>query len=149
MEQTGTTWIVAADGAEARFFAEPMRAGPVHELADLHMRAGHEDHAPSHQHATVHERGGAGRHGAGDETPPKQEAEDRFLRRVAERLAQAAQHGDYERLVLMAPPHALGVLRQALPSTVAGKVEGSDPHERVKEAADDIRRHLHDVRARA
>lgn len=148
MDVTGTTWIVAADGSEARFFAEPLRAGPVHELPDLHMHAGSQDHAPSHHRATVHERAGMGRHGAGDASP-KQEAEDRFLKRVAERLGHGAQHGDYDRLVLMAPPHALGVLRQALPSAAAARLDGADPHERARDTAEDIRRHLRDVRSRS
>jgi protein required for attachment to host cells len=149
MELTGTTWIVTADAAEARFFAEPQRAGPVHELAKLHMHAGHEDHAPGRQQVTVHERAGSGRHGAGGGASPKVEAEERFLKRLAERLAQAAQHKEFDRLVLMAPPQALGLLKHALSPAVAERLEATEPHERVRDGAEEIRRHLRDVRARA
>lgn len=58
---------------------------------------------------------------------PGREAEHRFLKRAANRLA----------------------LESALPSTVAAKVEASDPHERRRDNAEEIRRHLRDARARA
>lgn len=148
MDLGGVTWIVAADATEARFFAEPMRAGAVHELPELHLSATGADAAPSHQRATVHERAGPGRHGAGDESPGH-EAARRFLSHVASRLADAAQRGQYDRLVIMAPPTALGVLRQLLPPAVASRVDGSDPHERKHATAEEIREHLHHVRARS
>ena len=37
MQDEGVTWIVAADGAEAKVFEERLKAGAVHELPDWRM----------------------------------------------------------------------------------------------------------------
>jgi len=149
MEEVGTTWIVAADAERARIFAEPLRAGALRELPDLEMSiTAAEKGAGRGQRATVHSRTGVARHGAGDRSP-QHEAERRFLQRIADRLAERARLGEFDRLVLMAPPHALGVLRQVLPHEVASRVELADPHERTEENAEALRLRLREARARA
>lgn len=149
MDVTGTTWILAADGDQARIFEERQRAGDVRELEALHLGRAGGDYPKAAAHgATVHDRAGHGQHGAG-ERAPHEEAEDRFLQRVAESLAGPAQRGAFQGLVIMAPPRALGVLRQALPKAAHALLEGSDPHECVRETADDIRNRLRKVRAKA
>lgn len=148
MQDEGVTWIVAADGAEARVFEERLKAGPVHELADLRMAQSGGDFPKASGHgATVHESGGPGRHQSGEHAP-RQEAENRFLQRVAEALAQAAHRNAFQHLVLMAPPRALGALRSALPKAAHDRLAGSDSHECVREDADRIRERLRAVRAR-
>ncbi|MDP1874136.1 host attachment protein [Phenylobacterium sp.] len=149
MDVTGTTWILAADGDQARIFEERQRAGEVRELETLHMGRVGGDYPRAAAHgATVHDRAGHGQHGAG-ERAPHEEAEDRFLERVAESLADPARREAFQGLVIMAPPRALGVLRQALPKAVQAKLEGSDHHECVRETAEDIRGRLRKVRAKA
>lgn len=149
MQDEGVTWIVAADGAEAKVFEERLKAGPVHELPDWRMTQGGGDFPKaSRPGATVHESGGPGRHQSGEHAP-RQEAEDRFLHRVAEALGQAAGRGAYQHLVLLAPPRALGALRSALPRAAHDRLAGSEPHECVRETADQIRERLRAVRARA
>ena len=145
MHEDGVTWIVNADAVEARVFAEPRRAGDLHELPELRMTA---SDAERGQAASVHQRAGMGRHGAGERSP-EHEAERRFLTRVAARLMLGAGRGEFDRLVLMAPPHALGALRQALPPTVAARVEVTDPHERKHDDAKTLRHYLREARARA
>lgn len=149
MQDTGVTWIVAADASEARIFCERVRSGAVQEEIGLRMSATDaERHAGSRQRATVHQRIGAGRHGAG-ERGAQHEPERRFLKRVANRLMLSAGRGDFDRLVLMGPPRALGTLREALSPAVAARIEVSDPHERLRDGAEDVRRHLREARARA
>ena len=149
MDVTGTTWILVADGDQARIFEERQRAGEVRELEARHMGRTGGDYPKAAAHgATVHDRAGHGQHGAG-ERAPHEEAEDRFLERVAESLAEPARGGVFQGLVIMAPPRALGVLRQALPKPAQALVEGSDPHECVRETAEDIRHRLRHVRAKA
>jgi len=148
MDQGGVTWIVTADAAEARIFSERVRSGALHELPELRMTASDSERgAGRRQVATVHQRTGAGRHGAG-ERAPEHEAERRFLKRVATRLMVSAGRGDFDRLVLMGPPHALGALRKALPPAVAARVDVTDPHERKQDDAESLRRHLREARAR-
>ena len=140
------TWVIAADGAQARLFEEPRRAGALQERPDWTMRQEPGDWPRAQSHATtVHQRTGSGRH-ADKETKPRQEAERRFLLRVADQLKAAALDHRFDRLVLMAPPRALGVLRAALPPTVLALVEASDPHTRVDAEAAGIRESLRGLR---
>lgn len=148
MELGGVTWIVTADAREARIFVERARSGPLRELPALRMAADGEDAAAGRgQRATVHQRAGDGRHGAGGASP-EHAAEARFLRRVAQCLTVAAGRGEFDRLALMGPPHALGPLKMALPPTVAARVDVTDPHQRKQDCADTLRLHLRQARAR-
>lgn len=149
MELTGTTWIVAADAVEARVFEERVRAGEVREREEMRLKSNGEDQPRSHRHmATVHESGGPGRHGAGSRDIDH-EAEGRFLRRVAAALETAAQRQAFDRLVLMAPPRALGLLRAELGPACARCLDACDAHERVHDGPEAIRQHLREARARA
>jgi len=148
MDVGGVTWIVAADAVEARIFSERVRAGPVKELVSMRMSATDAERDEHHkQRGTVHDRHGHGRHGAG-ERKDGDEALRRFLRRVASSLSLAATRGEYDSLVLMGPPRALGVLKDVLATPVAQRLEATDPHERLRDTADEVRQHLREARAR-
>lgn len=149
MDLTGTTWIIVADGDQARIFEERQRAGDVREVEAHRMGRVGGDYPKAAAHgATVHDRAGHGQHGAG-ERAPHQEAEDRFLERVAESLAEPLRRRAFESLVIMAPPRALGVLRQALPKAAQALLAGSDPHECVRETAEEIRGRLRKIRTKS
>jgi protein required for attachment to host cells len=135
MDQGSVTWIVTADGAEARIFCERARTGPLKELADLHMAATDEERIAGHRHH-------------GDPRAPQHEPERRFLRRVANRVALEAGKGEFERLVLMGPPRALGYLRMALPAEVVARIDVTDSHERKQDDPETLRQHLRQARAR-
>ena len=130
MDEGGVTWIVTADAAEARIFAERARTGPLKELPELRMAAGHAECRPSTDDSAQHE------------------AELRFLRRVATRLALGAARGEFERLALVGPPRALGLLKLALPEAVVKRIDVTDPHERRQDDPDALRRHVREARAR-
>ena len=132
MDQGSVTWIVTADGREARVFCERARTGPLHELPALHMAATDDEQS-------------AGRHHRGDERAP----EHRFLRRVAMRVAVEAGKGEFHRLVLMGPPRALGFLKMALPPEVVARIDVTDPHVRRHDDADALRKRLREARARS
>lgn len=148
MDVGGVTWIVTADAVEARIFTERTRAGALRELPELRMYATDaERSAGRRQQATVHASTGAGRHSAGEGAPAR-EAERRFLKRVAKELMASGTRGDFDRLVLMGPPRALGTLKQALAPAIAARVDVTDPHERKHDDPELLRRHLRDARAR-
>ena len=65
---------------------------------------------------------------------------------MAERINRSAAAGEFEKLVLMAPPSALGVLRHALKPAVSRRIEVTDDHERIKASAEDVRLILRDLR---
>lgn len=149
MIDQGVTWILAADGGQARVFQESLRGGPVHELPERAMRQGEHDRPEATPHAaTSHQRSSPGRH-AGKDANPAQEAEDRFLGRVVEMLHAAARQKAFDRLVIMAPPTALGQLRGRLTAALAAQLDASDAHDRVRDDAEAMRAHLRQLRAKA
>ncbi|WP_297506348.1 host attachment protein [uncultured Caulobacter sp.] len=118
MTPDARTLVVVADGRRARLLEQPRLDGPLHDrpewLPDLKE---HHDHAPpSHiTHAgDIHDR-----------------AEKAFLRDLAKRLDPLVGRNAIDQVILIAPPRALGHLREALSPAVARKVVGSDAHERV------------------
>jgi protein required for attachment to host cells len=148
MDVGGVTWIVTADAVEARIFTEQSRTGALRELPELQMAATDAERgAGRRQRATVYASSGSGRHSAG-QTEPAREAERRFLKRVATQLKTSAARGDFDRLVLMGPPRALGTLKQALAPAIAARVDVTDPHERKSDDPELLRRHLREARAR-
>jgi protein required for attachment to host cells len=118
MNPDAITLVVVADGRRARLLEQPRIDGPLHDrpewLADVKE---HHDHAaPSH---ITH---------SGD---ARDRAEKAFLTGLAKRLEGLAGKHHFDQVVLIAPPRALGHLREALSPNLAKKVVGSDPHERV------------------
>jgi protein required for attachment to host cells len=57
-----------------------------------------------------------------EETDFHQQDEDRWVKDAADRLKQRALRNDYEALVIVAPPKALGVLRKELHKEVERRV---------------------------
>lgn len=147
MIDQGKTWIVAADGVHLRVFEERSRSGPVRELPEHAMRIepGDRPRAPSHP-GTVHQRVGFGRH-TGTRASPADVAESRFLQRAVAQLDAAANRGDFDQLVLMAPPRALGVLRANLTHRLSERLAGSIPRNWTDDDAEAMRAHLSQVRA--
>lgn len=120
--------IVVADQSEADFYELEQRDMPpqfVRRLkdADAHLhnrdlksdRPGRVfDHAPSQGGR----RGAVGHHSTGGERSPRKVEATRFARRIAEALDEERRHHRYERLVIMAPPAFLGLLRREMPTAV-------------------------------
>lgn len=146
MSDRTETLVILADGARARGLAEHRRHGPLCELPSWSLRADERERHLARTHGgTVAARAGYGRDNV-LEAPAADAAETRFLESVAERINRSAAAGEFEHLVLMAPPRALGVLRQALKAAVARRIEVTDDHERVKATVDEIRAILRDLR---
>lgn len=140
------TLVILADGVQARGLAERRRHGPLAELASWSLKADEADRHLARTHGgTVTDRVGYGRDNV-LEAPPAEAAEKRFLEGVAERINRSAAGGEFEHLVLMAPPRALGVLRQALKPAVLRRIDVTDDHERIKATAEEVRVILRDLR---
>jgi protein required for attachment to host cells len=146
MIEDRTTWIVTADGRNARVFEERRRHGPLHELEAMAIRLGSQDQPrAAHPGGTVHQSGGFSRHNI-YASPPAEEAEERFLKRLAGELDRAAKDSRCEALVLIAPPRALGALRSALAHETRRLVLHEDPHDRVSDNAAELRERLRALR---
>jgi len=119
MPQTeSTTWIVVADGAKARVLARHGRNGPL-EPASNQCFTEAEARLPTRDVGTdrpgrVHESANTARHAMEPRVDWHRFAKEQFARGIATALEAAAQKKQYEALILVAPPQALGDLRRAL-----------------------------------
>lgn len=119
MVKKNITWILVADGTRAAIYGND---GPGRGI----YRAIEKDFAidlPSHvgdmvsdQEGRAANPGGNGHHSMGPRTDPRRHRETEFIRSVASVLEEAALTKSYDRLVLVAPPKALGDLRANLAS---------------------------------
>jgi protein required for attachment to host cells len=119
--------IVVADQSEADFYELEQRGMPPQfvrrlEDADAHLhdrdlksdRPGRVfDHAPG-----MGRRGAVAHHSTGGEHNPRKIEAQRFARRIAEALEEERRRHEYDRLVVMAPPMFLGLLRAEIPAGV-------------------------------
>jgi protein required for attachment to host cells len=135
------TWVLVADSVRARLFTTHTPKGPLHEFEDL-------VHPESRMHAgelntdrpgRAFDRMGQARHAVGAVTSPKAQEAEEFARQVAERLEAGRNAGDFEQLVLVAPPDFLGLLRKAI-SPVTSKLISREVGKNVAQrSAEDIR----------
>lgn len=135
MDTQDHTWIVVADGGKARVFEERERHGELKELPSWREEHGGEDVSQAHRHAA---HSGAG--------TPKAAAEAEFLQGLAKAIDTAAHRKAFDKLILVAPPKAMGVLRDALKTEAATRLELTDPHDRTHEDARTLKTHLHKLR---
>lgn len=121
-----TTWIVVADGRRARLLDYRGPNQPLEPLPDGEM----ETEAPptreigTDQPGRTKDRMTPFRHPMEPRVDFHEQAEMRFLDQVAERLNLAVDRSEVDRLVLVAPPKALGELRRALDPETRKRVIG-------------------------
>jgi protein required for attachment to host cells len=109
------TWVVICDGAKA-LVLENTADGPYPVLRTQEIFK--QPHEPDRELGTdkpgrAHRAEGVGA-SAVEETDWHQQAEEEFLKGVAAKLDTLVQDKGIKRLVLVAPPRALGVLRTCL-----------------------------------
>lgn len=107
-------WIVVCDGARALFIEN---AGDEKFPNFSTMEAREDDHESAHSPhgegpGRVYQSVGAAR-SAVESPNPKERAEADFLQEIGARLEAAAASGRIPRLHVVAPPRALGILRDA------------------------------------
>lgn len=136
-------WILVADRGRARLF-EADRADALRELQDfvnpdarVAEREQHYDRA-----ARVNESMGAARHAIEPHTTLHDKLSARFAQQLQQVLDAGRRASRYERLVLIALPQFLGVIRAALPSQVHQAVVAEIPKELVTKTPSEIARYL-------
>ena len=118
-----TTWILIADGARGRLFVN-RGPGKGIEAVDEPLEA---DHRATHdivedRLGRTYESAGSARHAVAPRHDPHRELKRDFAVRLAKMLDQRHREHAYDRLVLVAPPTALGDLRSALSEAVRSLV---------------------------
>ena len=120
-----TTWILIADGAQARILVNEGPGTGLKPLAGAEYEA---DHRPSREIGTerpgrTHQSIGDGtRHALAPRVDWHEFEKHLFAKEMAALLDKACERRAYYSLVLVAPPRALGELRAALGKNALAKV---------------------------
>lgn len=132
-----TVWILVADEGVARIVAAQGENARLEEVEKITDAGAHADNADLRRdaygrraQATVQgDAGHPGAHTGRTATVVSSAGEDEihqeaqlFARRVAKLLEDARNGRRFDELVIVAPPRFLGLLRRALPASVAGVV---------------------------
>lgn len=80
-------------------------------------------------------------------TDPHRAAGEAFVAQIAQSLTDAARENNFRRLILIAPPRALGELRKALPDTVRALVSAEIDEDLTKHSQADLTERLGDYLA--
>lgn len=137
-------WIVVANQAEAQIYAATQLKGKLSLQGSLRHAEGRAlaRDLVSDAPGRVHDRKGSGRHSMEPATDVKEEERRRFAREIVGQLEAAHRRGDFERLVLMAGPGFLGVLRKALAAELAKAVIKEVPRDMIGQDEQHIRMQL-------
>jgi protein required for attachment to host cells len=136
-------WVVVADQSKARIFTVDDPRGPLRVVEELEHPQGRErDQAlNSDKPGRAFDSKGHGRHSMGTAVEPGRQEAIRFAKQVADHVQSAHNSGHCNRLLLVAGPSLLGLLRENLKS-----VSGMDIAEVEKNLgqydAAEIRKHL-------
>jgi protein required for attachment to host cells len=136
-------WIIVVDGQRALFLQnDGDEVYPNFRTADV----------IEHENPPTHEQG-TDRPGRYSDTPDSHRSafqetdwhqieEERFLGRVADLLKEGVYAGKYGKIVLVAPPAALGTLRKALDRQVSGHIIAEVNKDLTKQPILDIEKAL-------
>ena len=136
-------WVVVCDGKKALVLENAgdekfpnLRTKEVHEHSDPKTHELGTD-APGRAFNSI----GAGR-SAMEQTDWHTQEEDRFLRKLADHLDAAVNAGQVKALILVAPPRALGVLRQAYSHNLRAAMRAEIDKDLVRLPVHEIEKHL-------
>lgn len=117
-------WVVVADGEKALF----LRNEGDTQYPNLQvMREMHDDNPPTREQGTdrpgrLNDGAGGNHSSAVADTDWHRLGKERFADEIAERLYKSSHRGDFEQIVIVAPPVVLGEMRKKLHKEVGAKV---------------------------
>jgi protein required for attachment to host cells len=126
------TWIVVGDASRARIFLGSEASDSWSLVEDLDFPPGRErihDLVTDHPGSTKQSGAKGTKVGMTPPTDPKEKEAIRFARTLAGRLKKGRTGKEYDALVLVAPPHFLGMLRGELDRDTAHLVVKSQHHD--------------------
>jgi protein required for attachment to host cells len=138
------TWVVVADHQHGHAFQND---GPNRGLQpldgfsfDTHL---HRDRdLVSDRPARVYSSAGGTPHAVEPKTDAHRQEGDRFVAEMSAALSSACDRGDFHRLLLIAPPRALGEFRKHLPDKVRKKIVAELDQDLTKAPVDQIASHV-------
>ncbi len=141
------TWVVIADASRARVLQQEGKNAPLAPVDGMAMEA---DLKPTHE--IMSDRAGrnasAGaypKHAFDARTDAHRLEKRRFAELVVGKLGACHAAGDFDRLVIVAPPQALGDLRAALGPHLSAAVHAEVPKDLTKTPDHELPGQLDDV----
>ncbi len=109
-------WIVVADDAKARIFSAEKPVNPLVEVKVMSSSEAHdrEQDLVSDKPGRGSNGGGQGRHAMDEKITHKEQYAIRFAKELADFLEKNQHKKTYFKLIIVAAPHFLGLLRKEL-----------------------------------
>jgi len=139
------TYILIADGARARLLLSEGRTSPLVEVPSSDDR---QTLKPDHELASdrpgrVHESANVSRH-AIERVDLHQQEKGKFAVALAAKLDKRLENREFDRLIVVAAPETLGVIRAALSEKVRSVILGEVPKDLTKVPNGDVRDYIGD-----
>ena len=144
-----TTWVLIADGAQARVLSNDGPGRGLKRVAGLTFEGDRRrtSEMVSDQRGRSFDSVGEGRHGMEPPTDPQRDAKASFAGELADMLDAKLAALAYDRLIVIAAPATLGDLRQAMSDHVAKTLHAELDKDLTNTPDPDIAKHLEDVLA--
>ncbi len=135
------TWILAAESSRAKLYSSNSKIAPFIEVATLvHPESRmHEGDLVSDRNGNDGGSYGQGPHVFDNKTSAHKHEHMIFAKQIAERLEQGRNRGEFESLVLVAPPAFLGLLREHLNKSLLAMVSRQIHKNLVQQSPDILR----------
>ena len=135
-----TTWVVVADSSRGKIYVQDKPGGELQEAVDLvHPSARLQGKDLKSDRAGAHVGAfGQGAHVFAARTEAREHEAESFAKEIAERLEGARNGGEFQKLVLMAPPEFLGLLREQLGDELRKLVVEEIAKDLVTRSADEV-----------
>jgi protein required for attachment to host cells len=136
-------WVIVADKSKARIFTvEDPRGALMDEVVLEHPQAREREQTlTSDRPGRSFDSKGQGRHAMGTSVEPDQQETIRFAKQIADHVQAAHNEGRCDRLLLVAGPPLLGLLREPL-NTLTGLRVSEIEKNLGQYDAREIRKHL-------
>ena len=138
------TWILVANQAEAQIYSSDRLPGDLLLVDVLENKEGasYARDLVSDAPGRAFDSTGSGRHAMEPNTGVKEEQRRRFVKEMVERLQTAQSKSVFDKLVLLAAPAVLGVIRKTLPADLTRIVIKEIPKDVIGQGVDKIQLQL-------
>ena len=144
--------VTVADMCEASFYDLQHRqdvprlaarlSDPLGRLHDRDFRSDRPGRSFDHAPLSSGRRGSTPHHSVGGERRARTHEAELFAMKIANELERGWRSHEFDRLVIMAPPAFLGLLRKALPESVRGRIAAEVVKDLVHQSPEVLQSHL-------
>ena len=137
-------WIIVADSSRSRVFSMKDIRSPLEEIKDWVHPASrlHEQELGSDRQGRTFDSTGKGRHAKESEVGIKKQEAINFAREIAHYLDGECNQNKFEKLVLIAPPEFLGILRKELGDNTRQRITREISKDLTQHAENHIRQEV-------